>query len=645
MEFALNDERKTKFVNSLALTMDYDSGYMSHNPESNLDSSLEFSVGESLLKNGTNKPIYLSEDALLEKPEIKKSSLNLSFQIENENYEETRRLFYSPEKEESDTVISDSVISQDTNYSGFNDSELENNISPVIASVRPIVVDIANIKNNLNVIYNDEKDSGDVSFKTVPDTENNFSGKLDKDIKTKLPSALSNITNTLTNDSSKKLTLIFSKADKENIYSVKRKFQSLSPKQDSSSEKAEPNSSLEGSYVSEKDVSSTTETDKSAASLSESMDIDNSNIDVSIQVSCTDPLLEDTKLSEVNENVKAVDVETPTKTFDSYIKPVDVEIPTNIFNSYIKPIVGIPTNIFDSYISIDKMKLEYLIGRGDSISEISVCNELLQDTLEMPSKTLDEICTNMNTDTLNTLSENVFDPVERTQIEVKIATIPSNEEKLYSSELHEESTNVNADESIAAATEADETCKNVQQQNQETCSSKIIDDNSQILSHISEIVVNNNFAEIVDISATPEKKIQNKVDPNNSPDLFEEEETLELPPEVPIRPNVVAAEKYIVKKDHTLIKRAYKSLKGFLPPQSITVVQLSVDQMLNKIEINKDYFWDKDNTSENKNSVLNSKRSINNYDGFKSLLISEPVEAIQKKKWPAVMEGRCLGAQ
>lgn len=80
------------------LIMDNDSGYVSHNQESNCDSSLE----NAFKTKSSSEFDYLSEDTLLEKPSI----LN--------NYKRTE-LF--------DSVINSSQESVRTQFSGMEDSD------------------------------------------------------------------------------------------------------------------------------------------------------------------------------------------------------------------------------------------------------------------------------------------------------------------------------------------------------------------------------------------------------------------------------------------------------------------------------------------------------------------------------------------
>lgn len=245
------------------VTVDYDSGYMSHHQESNSDSSLE-NISETA-HNPPSRPIYLSEDALLEKPEVNIKSKHVDTRHNSdenvrkfgtdfgrEDLSESRNIFPSPE-----TVLSTSVVSQRTTFSGFDDSDSD--ISVEIPCSKQIIVE--NVDNHLegnddrhrnNVEYsvnindsyisqenaqfdslmqsevpqnpctslNDYKDNASVSSNSVKQYEEYENC-----------SALNDITNTGTvkNDKNKKLTLIFSKNNKENIYSVKRKYQSMSP--------------------------------------------------------------------------------------------------------------------------------------------------------------------------------------------------------------------------------------------------------------------------------------------------------------------------------------------------------------------------------------------------------------------------------
>ncbi|KAJ8935440.1 hypothetical protein NQ314_012860 [Rhamnusium bicolor] len=153
-------------------------------------------------------------------------------------------------------------------------------------------------------------------------------------------------------------------------------------------------------------------------------------------------------------------------------------------------------------------------------------------------------------------------------------------------------------------------------------------------------------------SVTPEKKYENPVDPSISPDLFIEEESFQKKIKEMVQPvHYIAEERYIIKKDHKILKRAHHSLKGVFPPLSVTVVQLSINEMLNRLESNKDYFWT-NNCSEKKIDVdkkkvdnLNTSNESTVKDEPRSLLITGVLDNCVKKPWPTILEERYHGLQ
>lgn len=148
--------------------------------------------------------------------------------------------------------------------------------------------------------------------------------------------------------------------------------------------------------------------------------------------------------------------------------------------------------------------------------------------------------------------------------------------------------------------------------------------------------------------ATPRKKYENPIDPNISPDLFENDEISHEVIKEPQPVSYIAEEKYILKKDQKLLKRAQNSLKGVFPPQSVTMVQLSVDEMLNRLEANKEYFWtndkvEKSNTDKN-NDKLNVSNESNCEGESKSLLITGNKDCVNSA-FPQILQERYHGLQ
>lgn len=111
--------------NSVGFVVDNDSGYVSINPESSMDYP---SVITNVNCSTTNsKHIYLSEDALLEKPEI----------CPQQNGNEYDHLFFL-----SNSVVAPSCESEKTTFSGFEDTDAsEKDVSgdsDVISKISPI---------------------------------------------------------------------------------------------------------------------------------------------------------------------------------------------------------------------------------------------------------------------------------------------------------------------------------------------------------------------------------------------------------------------------------------------------------------------------------------------------------------------------
>jgi hypothetical protein len=107
------------------LIMDNDSGYVSHNHESNLDC-----LSENATRSYSENDIYICEDALLEKPLVKN--------VENCDHFES-----------VDSVINCSQESIKTEFSGFEDSD-QSDTSLVIPVSKQIVW---NTKGKLYMYY------------------------------------------------------------------------------------------------------------------------------------------------------------------------------------------------------------------------------------------------------------------------------------------------------------------------------------------------------------------------------------------------------------------------------------------------------------------------------------------------------------
>lgn len=157
-------------------------------------------------------------------------------------------------------------------------------------------------------------------------------------------------------------------------------------------------------------------------------------------------------------------------------------------------------------------------------------------------------------------------------------------------------------------------------------------------------------------SLTPEKQLP-KLNCTISPDIFDDEiipttsqstyfepQKLESAPVLPITQQ--KGEKLSDKLDQKLLKRITKSVTGVLPPPSLTVVHMSADDILGKLELNKSYwFWNstEENGEKSENNSLNSSKDSGS--GFsKSLLLTGPVDDALKA-WPDVADVRTHGLQ
>ncbi|KAL1487996.1 hypothetical protein ABEB36_015376 [Hypothenemus hampei] len=140
-------------------------------------------------------------------------------------------------------------------------------------------------------------------------------------------------------------------------------------------------------------------------------------------------------------------------------------------------------------------------------------------------------------------------------------------------------------------------------------------------------------------SLTPEKPIPKPLNTAVSPDLFDDD-AIEIRPscfEVQPSAEVKQIEKLGEKLDQKLLKQASKSVSGVLPPPSLTVIHMSVGDILNKLEENKTFwFW---NEQEN----VQTEDSLNSNGENKSLLLSTSLEVVKKLEWPHVLDARCHG--
>lgn len=127
---------------------------------------------------------------------------------------------------------------------------------------------------------------------------------------------------------------------------------------------------------------------------------------------------------------------------------------------------------------------------------------------------------------------------------------------------------------------------------------------------------------------TPEKAYKNPMNSDISPDLFSDEDE---PAKSVEELNQSLIEKYVHVNDQKLIKRVQQGLSGVYPPPSVTMVHMSVAEMLDKINENKHLFLEDGSCG----GSWQKER--------KSLLITETAETAVVKEWPQVMEPRYHG--
>ncbi|XP_044264787.1 uncharacterized protein LOC123011432 [Tribolium madens] len=129
-------------------------------------------------------------------------------------------------------------------------------------------------------------------------------------------------------------------------------------------------------------------------------------------------------------------------------------------------------------------------------------------------------------------------------------------------------------------------------------------------------------------SITPHKSYENRITADTSPDLFdEEEETLKSVMPSKISPKDTPKENYCVK-DLKLLRKVQSSLNGVHPPPCVTITQITVTEMLDKIQENKHLFW--------KTSSTVTSESLN------SLLINDKPDCVNSS-WPEILKARHLG--
>lgn len=156
-------------------------------------------------------------------------------------------------------------------------------------------------------------------------------------------------------------------------------------------------------------------------------------------------------------------------------------------------------------------------------------------------------------------------------------------------------------------------------------------------------------------SLTPLRQYKHPVNRGLSPDLFSDEESLDQfsHNESFSLIQKVCEQKYTTKNDRKLLQRAQESLCGVLPPPSVTIIQMSVNEMLQRINDNKHLFAinSVENLEDNcdiVNKTLNKiqKQSINSGNlKRESLIVTCKKEDLNPGDWPNIIHFRYHGLQ
>lgn len=125
---------------------------------------------------------------------------------------------------------------------------------------------------------------------------------------------------------------------------------------------------------------------------------------------------------------------------------------------------------------------------------------------------------------------------------------------------------------------------------------------------------------------TPVKKLIAQADECMSPDLFENAGSL-----LKTSPREqVLQENFVTKEDQKLLKKIQQGLSGVPPPPNI-YSRLSVDEILDKLKVNKSFFWFNNDEGEENSSVR-----------VNTLLIKGDAEVVNEK-FPQILSSRHHG--
>lgn len=137
------------------------------------------------------------------------------------------------------------------------------------------------------------------------------------------------------------------------------------------------------------------------------------------------------------------------------------------------------------------------------------------------------------------------------------------------------------------------------------------------------------------VNCTPTKTFVNTVNPDLSPELFSDDEdephseTSIITENLSITQKSFTQDEDVIKNDRKLLKRVQENLTGVPPPPSVTILQLTAADMLNKINNNRHLF------------LTNSATSDKQCD--KSLLIVNTKAEVDNSVWPDILTCRYHG--
>lgn len=144
---------------------------------------------------------------------------------------------------------------------------------------------------------------------------------------------------------------------------------------------------------------------------------------------------------------------------------------------------------------------------------------------------------------------------------------------------------------------------------------------------------------------TPNKPIINIQNPDISPELFSDEEEIVPQPQISVITHKIVIQSPIIQNEHMLrndrklLRRVQEAISGVPPPPSVTILQTTVSDMLEKIHNNKHLFMtDIFGTGE----VLPKIESEKN---VKSFLIMNKEEDFVGKGWQEIINYRYHGLQ